>query len=72
MAKGSGGPSWSFGALFRFAPRTKSEAIVRKTCKSKGVEKTKTAKKSIIASRKSCSASGTGLSHYILTHRKVK
>ncbi|HTP49897.1 MAG TPA: modified peptide precursor CbpA [Anaeromyxobacteraceae bacterium] len=45
---------------------------MRKTCKSKGVEKTKTAKKSIIASRKSCSASGTGLSHYILTHRKVK
>ena len=30
------------------------------------------AKKSVIAYRKSCRASGTGLSHYILMDRKAK
>ena len=32
----------------------------------------KKAKKSVIAHRKSCKASGTGLSHYILMDRKAK
>jgi len=34
--------------------------------------KKKPAKKSVIASRKSCSAKGTGLSHYILMDEKAK
>ena len=72
MAKGSGGPSWSFGAFFVFRPTTESEANVSKACKPKGAGKAKTAKKGVIASRKSCSATGTGLSHYILTDRKAK
>lgn len=42
----------------------------RKT--TKGAKKSTTAKKAIIASRKSCNATGTGLSHYILTDRKAK
>jgi modified peptide precursor CbpA len=42
---------------------------VKKSCKP---TKTKAAKKSVIASRKSCTAKGTGLSHYILTDRKAK
>jgi modified peptide precursor CbpA len=71
MAKGSGGPSWSFGALFVFRPSTESEANVSK-CKTKDAGKMKPVKKSVIASRKSCSATGTGLSHYILTDRKAK
>ncbi len=37
-----------------------------------GAGKAKPVKKSVIASRKSCSATGTGLSHYILTDRKAK
>ncbi|HEX9398905.1 MAG TPA: modified peptide precursor CbpA [Anaeromyxobacter sp.] len=41
-------------------------------CKTKGASKTKPVKKNVIASRKSCSATGTGLSHYILTDRKGK
>ena len=48
---------------------------MKKTCKTaKATTKTKTkaAKKSVIASRKSCTAKGTGLSHYILTDRKAK
>jgi modified peptide precursor CbpA len=45
---------------------------VSKAYKPKGAGKAKTAKKSAIASRKSCSATGTGLSHYILTDRKAK
>lgn len=40
--------------------------------KTKAAGKSKSAKKSVIASRKSCSATGTGLSHYILTDRKTK
>ena len=40
--------------------------------KSKRDGKTKSAKKAVIASRKSCSPTGTGLSHYILTDRKAK
>ena len=75
MAKGSGGPSWSFGALFAFSGLHASEANVKKTCKTaKATTKTKTkaAKKSVIASRKSCSPTGTGLSHYILTDRQAK
>jgi modified peptide precursor CbpA len=73
MAKGSGGPSWSFGALFAFSGLHASEANVKKTCKTaKATTKAKAGKKSVIASRKSCSATGTGLSHYILTDRKAK
>jgi modified peptide precursor CbpA len=72
MAKGSGGPSWSFGALLAFRPSTESEANVSKASKTKREGKTKSAKKPVIASRKSCSPSGTGLSHYILTDRKAK
>lgn len=34
--------------------------------------KKKSAKKSVIASRKSCGAKGTGLSHYILAGEKAK
>jgi len=34
--------------------------------------KKKTAKKDVIAYRKSCRAKGTGLSHYILMDRKGK
>lgn len=54
-----------------------SEANVKKTCKTtckaaKVTTKAKAARKSFIASRKSCSATGTGLSHYILTDRKAK
>jgi modified peptide precursor CbpA len=41
-------------------------------CKTKGAGKKKPVKSSVIASRKSCSATGTGLSHYILTDRKAK
>jgi modified peptide precursor CbpA len=40
--------------------------------KTKGAGKKKPVKSSVIASRKSCSATGTGLSHYILTDRKAK
>ncbi len=40
--------------------------------KKRDAEKGKAVKKNVIASRKSCSASGTGLSHYILTDRKAK
>lgn len=57
--------------LLLFRPSTESEANVSK-CKTKGVSKAKPVKKSVIASRKSCSATGTGLSHYILTDRKPK
>lgn len=71
MAKGSGGPSWSFGAFFVSRPSTAGEANVSKR-KTKAAGKSKSAKKSVIASRKSCSATGTGLSHYILTDRKTK
>jgi modified peptide precursor CbpA len=42
----------------------------RKT--TKGAAKAKPQTKAIIASRKSCRATGTGLSHYILTDRKAK
>ena len=44
---------------------------MNKACKTK-VGKAKPAKKTVIASRKSCSATGTGLSHYILTGKKTK
>lgn len=40
--------------------------------KATGASKAKPVKKSVIASRKSCSATGTGLSHYILADRKAK
>ena len=43
-----------------------------KASKTKRAGKTKPAKKTVIASRKSCSTTGTGLSHYILTDRKAK
>ncbi len=46
-------------------PHTK-ESNVSKPAKKKG------AKKSVIAKRKSCKATGTGLSHYILMDRKAK
>ena len=78
MAKGSGGPSWSFGAFFAFWASTESEATVKKSCKTakataRATTKARAAsKKPVIASRKSCSATGTGLSHYILTDRKAK
>ncbi len=39
--------------------------------KVKATKKT-SAKKDVIASRKSCDASGTGLSHYILMDKKAK
>jgi modified peptide precursor CbpA len=71
MAKGSGGPSWSFGVLSFFRPSTESEANMSKS-KTTGAGKARPAKKSVIASRKSCSATGTGLSHYILADRKAK
>ena len=58
--------------MFFFRPSTESEASVSKERKVKGAGKTKAVKKSVIASRKSCSATGTGLSHYILTDRKAK
>lgn len=38
----------------------------------KKVVKKKTAKKDVIATRKSCDAAGTGLSHYILMDKKAK
>ena len=73
MAKGSGGPVFgSFGALFVFRPSTESEANVSKASKTKREGKARSAKKTVIASRKSCSATGTGLSHYTLTDRKAK
>jgi modified peptide precursor CbpA len=56
---------------FRILALHRDEANVSK-CKTKGACKTKQVKKSVIASRKSCSATGTGLSHYILTDRKAK
>jgi len=34
--------------------------------------KKKASKKDVIATRRSCDASGTGLSHYILMDRKAK
>jgi modified peptide precursor CbpA len=43
-----------------------------KASKTKREGKAKSAKKTVIASRKSCTATGTGLSHYILTDRKAK
>jgi modified peptide precursor CbpA len=43
---------------------------VSKTGKKGGAKKP--AKKTVIASRKSCKAAGTGLSHYILADRKAK
>ncbi len=46
------------------------EPNVSKTGKKSGAKKA--AKKTVIASRKSCKATGTGLSHYILTDRKAK
>ncbi len=42
-----------------------------KTGKKKNVAG-KGAKKSVIASRKSCKATGTGLSHYIVAERKAR
>jgi modified peptide precursor CbpA len=56
---------------FCFLVLTQREANVSKR-KIKDAGKAKPAKKSVIASRKSCSATGTGLSHYILTDRKTK
>ena len=46
------------------------ESNVSKAEKKKSPRKP--AKKGVIASRKSCKASGTGLSHYVLTDRKAK
>lgn len=66
MVKGSGGPSWSFGALLHCRHPQNEESNVKKTGKKKG------AKKTVIASRKSCKAAGTGLSHYILMDKKAK
>jgi modified peptide precursor CbpA len=40
--------------------------------KAKVAGKKKVAKQSVIASRKSCGAKGTGLSHYILMDEKAK
>lgn len=45
---------------------------MNKPGKKQGAGKGKAVKKDVIASRKSCSARGTGLSHYILTDRKAK
>lgn len=39
---------------------------------TKAAGKKKSPKKSVIALRKSCSAKGTGLSHYILMDEKAK
>ncbi|NQT20014.1 MAG: modified peptide precursor CbpA [Planctomycetes bacterium] len=36
------------------------------------MSKEKKSKKDVIASRKSCNAAGTGLSHYILMDKKKK
>jgi len=69
MAKGSGGPSWSFGAFFR-CRHGRTEPNVSKTGKKNGAKKA--AKKTVIASRKSCKATGTGLSHYVLMDPKAK
>lgn len=44
------------------------DATVRKPAATARAE----AKKSVIGSRKACSASGTGLSHYILLGRKSR
>jgi modified peptide precursor CbpA len=55
-----------------FRPSTESEANVTKVSKTKRAGKAKPAKKTVIASRKSCRTTGTGLSHYILTDRKAK
>ncbi len=42
-----------------------------KTSSTQGATK-RPAKKAVIASRKSCQATGTGLSHYLFTDRKAK
>ncbi len=66
------------GSFRVFRDLHEGEANVKKTCKTtckvaKATTKAKAARKSVIASRKSCSATGTGLSHYyILTDRKAK
>ncbi|HSM92342.1 MAG TPA: modified peptide precursor CbpA [Anaeromyxobacteraceae bacterium] len=44
--------------------------MARSTVKVAG--KRKPAKKAVIASRKSCGAKGTGLSHYILMDEKAR
>lgn len=41
-------------------------------CKTKVGAGKKPAKKAVIASRRSCGAKGTGLSHYILMNEKAK
>lgn len=72
MAKGSAGPILVLRGPFRVFGPSGSEVHVSTTSKAKAAGKKKVAKKSVIASRKSCGAKGTGLSHYILMNEKAK
>jgi modified peptide precursor CbpA len=68
MAKDSDGRSTSVGVLFCCFPQAQKERNMKnppKKCKI-------TAKKDVIAYRKTCKAQGTGLSHYILMDKKAK
>jgi modified peptide precursor CbpA len=64
MVKGSHRGRPSVRALFAFSDTLFKEINMNKTAK--------TAKKQVIAYRKSCKAKGTGLSHYILPDKKAK
>ena len=71
MAKDSGEPVCSSGVLF-----CRTSALPVPTFPAKGrnmkTAMKKTTKKDVIAYRKSCQATGTGLSHYILMDKKAK
>jgi modified peptide precursor CbpA len=68
MAKGSGGPFWPPGPCVHL--EISEERTVKKASAKKGQGKGTT--KAVIASRRSCKAKGTGLSHYVLMDRKAK
>ena len=83
MVKGSdgrvyrlSGPFFYFHCYMQNNPKEEGRKM-KKTSSEKVKEMEKKAgkkieKKDVIASRKSCDASGTGLSHYILMDRKAK
>ena len=54
----------SAGTFFFCRPNSRKEANVKRTTKRKV--------KGVIAYRKSCDASGTGLSHYVLMDKKAR
>lgn len=63
MAKGFDGQGMFVETLFVLVPHGK-EKVMKKPAKKQ--------KKDVIAYRKSCKATGTGLSHYILMDKKAK